>query len=204
MAASLCERCRRIERVLVWRCMTMPTDIGIIDLMLGIPVGQRGDWYEFLKPQLREESKDYEFPAQYMFKDVPAPRRGRRSRRRRRSSRWTTTASSRAMVGCRASRRTDRHAHGPRAAPRPLLRRRTRSTRTRAWKACATSCKAYETLGIKAATAFPAGLPPAGADQRQAVLSRSTPSASSSTSRSACAPACRGPRVPLALPARRC
>ena len=31
--------------------------------------------------------------------------------------------------------------------------------------------RAYETLGIKAATAFPAGLLPAGADQRQEVLS---------------------------------
>ena len=51
--------------------MTMPTDIGIIDLMLDIPTGDEQDWYEFLKPQLREESKDYEFPAQYMFKDVP-------------------------------------------------------------------------------------------------------------------------------------
>src|SRR3954465_3626284 len=51
--------------------MTMPTDIGIIDLMLGIPSGTQEDWYEFLKPQLREESKDYEFPAQYMFKGVP-------------------------------------------------------------------------------------------------------------------------------------
>ena len=66
----------------------------------------------------------------------------------------------------------------------------SRSTRTRAWTASATSCRRYEKLGIKAATAFPAGLHPAGADQRQEVLSRSTPSASSSTSRSASAPAC--------------
>src|SRR5882724_6884681 len=39
--------------------------------MLGIPSGHERDWYQFLKPQLREESKDYEFPVQYMFKDVP-------------------------------------------------------------------------------------------------------------------------------------
>ena len=49
----------------------MPTDVGIVDLMLSIPTGHEKDWYEFLKPQLREESKDYEFPVQYMFKDVP-------------------------------------------------------------------------------------------------------------------------------------
>src|SRR6476620_12445498 len=51
--------------------MTFPTDVGVIDLMLSIPTGHEQDWYEFLKPQLREESKDYEFPAQYMFKEVP-------------------------------------------------------------------------------------------------------------------------------------
>ncbi len=51
--------------------MTMPTDIGVIDLMLDFPSPDQRDWYEFLKPQLREESKDYEFPAGYMFKDVP-------------------------------------------------------------------------------------------------------------------------------------
>src|SRR3954471_17148477 len=51
--------------------MAMPTDIGIVDLMLDIPGADQAHWYEFLKPQLREESKDYEFPAQYMFKGVP-------------------------------------------------------------------------------------------------------------------------------------
>ena len=49
----------------------MPTDIGIIDLMLDIPSADQSEWYEFLKPQLREESKDYEFPAEYMFTHVP-------------------------------------------------------------------------------------------------------------------------------------
>jgi predicted TIM-barrel fold metal-dependent hydrolase len=53
--------------------MAMPTDIGIIDLMLGIPdPGNKKGWYDFLKPNLRdEESKGMAFPAQYMFKDVP-------------------------------------------------------------------------------------------------------------------------------------
>ena len=51
--------------------MSYPTDIGVIDLMLDIASTEQSHWYEFLKPQLREESKDYEFPAEYMFKDVP-------------------------------------------------------------------------------------------------------------------------------------
>jgi predicted TIM-barrel fold metal-dependent hydrolase len=48
-------------------------DIGIIDTMLGIPeAGDRESWYAFLKPQLRDvESQDFEFPAQYMFHDIP-------------------------------------------------------------------------------------------------------------------------------------
>lgn len=51
----------------------MPTDIGVIDLMLGIPEpGNRERWYEFLKPNLRdEESQGMKFPAQYMFKEIP-------------------------------------------------------------------------------------------------------------------------------------
>jgi predicted TIM-barrel fold metal-dependent hydrolase len=51
----------------------MPTDIGVIDLMLGIPEpGNKSSWYDFLKPNLRDaESKGFEFPAQYMFKEVP-------------------------------------------------------------------------------------------------------------------------------------
>jgi predicted TIM-barrel fold metal-dependent hydrolase len=52
--------------------VSIPAGIGIIDTMFGIPDGHREDWYEFLKPQLRDaESQDFEFPAQYMFKEVP-------------------------------------------------------------------------------------------------------------------------------------
>jgi predicted TIM-barrel fold metal-dependent hydrolase len=53
--------------------MVMPTDVGVIDTMLGIPEpGHKERWYDFLKPNLRDdESKGMKFPAQYMFKDVP-------------------------------------------------------------------------------------------------------------------------------------
>ena len=30
--------------------MGMPTDVGVIDLMLGIPEGTKKDWYGFLAP----------------------------------------------------------------------------------------------------------------------------------------------------------
>jgi predicted TIM-barrel fold metal-dependent hydrolase len=52
--------------------MPMPTDVPVIDLMMGLPEGHKKDWYGFMrKGFMDEESKDMEFPAQYMFKTVP-------------------------------------------------------------------------------------------------------------------------------------
>jgi uncharacterized protein len=55
-----------------------PWGVGIVDTMLGIPEPHREDWYEFLKPQLRdrESREDFEFPAQYMFKEIPPGHEG--------------------------------------------------------------------------------------------------------------------------------
>jgi len=50
----------------------MPTDIGVIDLMIGFPSAEARRHYDFLKTQLRDdESRGMEFPAEYMFKGVP-------------------------------------------------------------------------------------------------------------------------------------
>ena len=52
--------------------MTFPSDVGVIDLMMGIPEGHKKDWYGFLRAGLMdEESKEMEFPVEYMFKGVP-------------------------------------------------------------------------------------------------------------------------------------
>jgi predicted TIM-barrel fold metal-dependent hydrolase len=52
--------------------MGLPTDVGIVDTMCGFPSRDRRQVYKFLAPHLRDqESKDFKFPAQYMFKDVP-------------------------------------------------------------------------------------------------------------------------------------
>ncbi|MEE2677633.1 MAG: amidohydrolase family protein [Myxococcota bacterium] len=53
--------------------MPMPTDIKIIDLMLGIPSADAKPSYDFMRPLLRdaESLKSFEFPVEYMFKDVP-------------------------------------------------------------------------------------------------------------------------------------
>jgi uncharacterized protein len=53
--------------------MGVPADVGVIDTMLNVPTGRREDWYAFMKPQLRdrESLEEFEFPAQYMFKEIP-------------------------------------------------------------------------------------------------------------------------------------
>jgi predicted TIM-barrel fold metal-dependent hydrolase len=54
--------------------MAMPTDVPIIDTMIGFPSSNRKDVYRFLAPSLRdkESQEDFKMPAQYMFKDIPA------------------------------------------------------------------------------------------------------------------------------------
>ena len=50
--------------------MTMPKDVGAIDLMIGFPDPNSN--LDYLKPLFRdEESRSMKFPAEYMFKDVP-------------------------------------------------------------------------------------------------------------------------------------
>ena len=51
----------------------MPRNIGVIDLMLGIPSPDPRPGYDFLKPLLRDAQsrESFEFPVEYMFKDVP-------------------------------------------------------------------------------------------------------------------------------------
>lgn len=52
--------------------MAFPSDIKIIETFVGMPSRNRKEVYKFLAPHLRDqESKDFRFPAQYMFKDVP-------------------------------------------------------------------------------------------------------------------------------------
>ena len=52
--------------------MSMPSDIGIVDCMIGFPA-QDFSQYEFIRKQLRDpESRDgFDFPVEYMFKNVP-------------------------------------------------------------------------------------------------------------------------------------
>jgi predicted TIM-barrel fold metal-dependent hydrolase len=56
--------------------MAMPTDIGIVDLGIGFPYQSHEEKkaaYNFFRANLKDEQslREFEFPAQYMFKDVP-------------------------------------------------------------------------------------------------------------------------------------
>jgi predicted TIM-barrel fold metal-dependent hydrolase len=49
-----------------------PTDVGVVDLMIGFPSADARRHYDFMKSQLHDdESSRMEFPAEYMFKQVP-------------------------------------------------------------------------------------------------------------------------------------
>jgi uncharacterized protein len=53
--------------------MPMPSGIGIIDLMMGIRSPDAKPSYEYLRPLLRdrESLESFQFPVEYIFKDVP-------------------------------------------------------------------------------------------------------------------------------------
>jgi hypothetical protein len=50
----------------------MPSDIGVVDLMIGFPSADARRKYDSLRALAKDaESQGMEFPAEYMFKDVP-------------------------------------------------------------------------------------------------------------------------------------
>ena len=102
--------------------MGMPTDVGVIDLMLGIPEGSKKNWYGFLRAGLmdRESKDEFEFPAQYMFKEVPKDIDPGADPIATVLGEMDHFGIERAMLGVNFERSTSVDAL--RAAPRPLLR----------------------------------------------------------------------------------
>jgi predicted TIM-barrel fold metal-dependent hydrolase len=50
--------------------MAMPSDIGIVDTMIGFPADDF-KMYDFIRAQLKDPSAKFDFPVEYMFKQVP-------------------------------------------------------------------------------------------------------------------------------------
>ena len=138
--------------------MSMPTDIEIIDLMLDFPSPDQSDWYDFLRPQLREGSRHDEFPAGYMFKDVPHTEAG--------PDPVDATLAlmdhhgiGRALIGVDGG---DDRAPGRRALrdhPDRFIGSFSVDP-NRGMDGVRELVRAHEELGVKAATAFPAGYLP--------------------------------------------
>ena len=136
--------------------MAMPTDIGVIDLMLDIPSGDQRDWYGFMKSQLREESRDHEFPAQYMFKDVPHLD-GEPDPLGATLALMDHHGIERAMVGF--GRESSNGARAVAEHPDRFFGSFNVDP-NRGMDGVRDLVKAYETFGVKAAIAFPAGMVP--------------------------------------------
>ncbi|MFI4975734.1 MAG: amidohydrolase family protein [Caulobacterales bacterium] len=50
--------------------MAMPANIGIVDTMIGFPADDF-KMYDFIREQLKDPSAKFDFPVEYMFKNVP-------------------------------------------------------------------------------------------------------------------------------------
>ncbi len=141
--------------------MPMPSDVGVIDLMIAPPFPDAKRTYQFLRANLRdrESLEEFEFPAQYMFKDVPHPEPGADAVGFL-LEQMDRFGIEQGMLGI--SFHEERSADSLRAV-------RTHPDRffgsyevdpNRGMDAVRDLQRAVEELGVKAATAFPAGLNP--------------------------------------------
>jgi uncharacterized protein len=141
----------------------MPTDIGVIDLMIGFPQADRRNNYDFMRANLRdrESLEEFEFPAQYMFKDVPKVE-ATSDRVRALLDLMDKYGIERAMIGV-ASRGDESRSDDSRRALRDHPDRFFGCIDVdpnRGMEAVRDMVHAVEELGVKAASAFPCGLNP--------------------------------------------
>ena len=137
--------------------MGMPTNIGIIDTMLDLPFDDVKSTYEFLAPQLRDKDsqEEFEFPVEYMFKQVPKARDAGEDPVEHTLALMDHFGIDKALIGS-----------GGDASGRALANHPDRFLPSMGvepndgMKAVESIVKAYETVGLKALAAFPAGCNP--------------------------------------------
>ena len=63
--------------------MGMPNDVGVVDTMVGFPHADMKEAYRFITRQTKdvESQETFEFPVEYIFKDVPGKELGGRPTR---------------------------------------------------------------------------------------------------------------------------
>jgi uncharacterized protein len=135
----------------------MPTDVGVIDTMLDLPFADLKAVYEFLAPQLRDRAsrEHFEFPAQYMFKDVPKAAVDIEDPVGHTLALMDHYGIDKAMIGAGGevqhsalTRHPDRFIPSIGVDPNDGMR------------AVEEIVRAYETIGLKALVGFPAGYTP--------------------------------------------
>jgi uncharacterized protein len=141
--------------------MAMPTDVGVIDLMLQIPERPKRDAYRFLEAGLRdaESLEQFEFPAEYMFRNVPEELPADADPVDVVLREMDRFGIERAMLGLGDPEQRNAVWRAVRDHPDRFFGSAAVDP-NRGMDAVRDLVKAYETLGIKAATAFPAGCTP--------------------------------------------
>ena len=139
--------------------MALTTDVGIIDLMIAVPEGDRRYWHKSLSSLLRdrESLETFEAPAQYLFTRAPKLADDQRDGLTILLDEMDRWGVERGMIGV--------NFHHPVAleAVRQHPDRFIASydvDPNRGMEAVRDLVRAYEELGVKAATAFPCGLNP--------------------------------------------
>ena len=142
--------------------MAMPADVPVIDLMMGLPEGHKKNWYGFLrKGFMDEESKDMEFPAQYMFKEVPKDIDESADPIKVVLDEMDHFNIERAMLGIGGRADVERsNSHRALEEHPDRFFGSYEVDPNLGMNGVRDLIRAYETYGIKAATAFPAGMMP--------------------------------------------
>ena len=138
--------------------MTMPTNVGIIDCMIGFPA-QDFSQYEFIRKQLKDaQSRDgYDFPVEYMFKHVPKELYGASNPIDITLHEMDKYGIERALIGVSLDDETSQRAlkqHPDRFIPSGA------TDPNRGMEDIRDIVRLHEAFGIKAIGAFPCGLFP--------------------------------------------
>ena len=138
--------------------MAMPTNVPIIDTMIGFPSTDRREVYKFLAPHLRdkESAEDFKMPAQYMFKDIPADLDESVDPVAVTLDNMDRFGVAHGLINVGTTVREDPPAGHP-GAPRPLRRSRSTSTRNEGMDAVRKIREFHDEYGIDAVSSFPSG-----------------------------------------------
>ncbi|MDJ0865404.1 MAG: amidohydrolase family protein [Myxococcota bacterium] len=138
--------------------MPMPTDVPVIDLMLGIPSPDMKRSYDFMRPLFRDRQslQSFDFPVEYLFKDVP------KLERQEDTIKYTLEQMDRhgierALIGVSLTDETSQRAL--REHPDRFLAS-CGTDPNRGMEDVRTIVRLHESYDVRAVAAFPAGLHP--------------------------------------------